>query len=84
MPVVLRAAAFRVSILLPPREHGSAHVHVWNSDGLVVIYLATDDAQQYVERIEGNVKRSDVRKAERVVRDNTEELHTRWRQIHGE
>jgi hypothetical protein len=35
MPTVLVQGGFKVRILLPPREHGPAHVHVHKAGGLV-------------------------------------------------
>jgi len=59
---VLRVDGFRVVVLFPPREHGPAHVHVLNADGVAVIYLVSLDIKQFTERVEG-MKRSDARAA---------------------
>jgi hypothetical protein len=83
MPTVLRVDGFRVVILFPPREHGPAHVHVINADGVAVIYLASSDVAQFTERVEG-MKRSDARTAERIARDNTPYLLEEWGKIHGD
>jgi hypothetical protein len=82
MPTVLRVGAFRVLILFPPREHSPPHVHVVNADGVAVIYLAGHGRPQRTDRIEG-MKSPDVRKAERIVRENAAWLLEKWGAIHG-
>lgn len=39
MPKILERNGFRVIVLLPPREHGPAHVHVEKAGTRVVINL---------------------------------------------
>ena len=48
VPTVLRQDGFRVIVFLPPREHGPPHVDVQNTDGEVVIELATTGVPQHV------------------------------------
>jgi hypothetical protein len=83
MPTILREDGFRILILLPPREHPPAHVHVVKHDGLVVIRLAIGDLPQATIRVAGEMKAPDLRRAERIVAENTPALLARWRQIHA-
>lgn len=82
MPVVLRAGGFRVVILLPPREHGPPHVHVWNSDGEAVIDLAAGQKPQRIRDRRG-MRESDVAAAFQIVEEQSEYLLERWRELHG-
>jgi hypothetical protein len=83
MPVVLRINGFRILVLLPPREHGPAHVHVVKANGLVVIGLAYRGEQQQIRRIR-EMRTSDVLAAFRLVETHTAELIAAWRKYHGE
>jgi hypothetical protein len=82
MPTVLRAGGFHVAVLFAPREHLPAHVHVTNSDGLAVIRLAQDEIVQVTMRID-RMKRPDVARAERLVRDNSSFLLNEFRRLNG-
>lgn len=79
MPTVLRVEGFRISILLPPREHGPAHVHVERGDGLVTVGL---DPVTIITVI--GTSRQDVRRAVRLVEGHRAELLTAGRTYHGE
>ena len=78
MPIVLRIAGFDVLILLPPREHGPAHVHVRKAGHEVVIVLAT----LAVRKVEG-MRSADVVTAVGIVADHRDELSKAWRKHHG-
>ena len=79
MPAVLRFRRFRVIILLPPREHPPAHVHVEHSDGEVIVELEP----LVVRQVNGAVKDKDVATAYRLVEANVDFLLTEWRKYHG-
>lgn len=79
MPTVLRIDGFRFVILLPPREHGPAHVHVHRAGGTVVVELPT----MALRDIRGDISDADVRKAVRLVEENEPTLLAEWRKIHG-
>jgi hypothetical protein len=57
-------------------------VHVLKGDGLAVITLEYLGETQALRRVEG-MNRADVARAMRLVRDNSEVLIARWREIHG-
>lgn len=78
MPIVLRVGGFRVYVLLPPREHGPAHVHVKNADGYCVIELAT-----LVVKKRRKMRDHDVVAAVWLVAEHMAELLTGWRKYHG-
>lgn len=78
MPIVLRVGRFRVYVLLPPREHGPAHVHVKNADGSCVIELAT-----LVVKKRRKMRDHDVVAAVWLVAEHMAELLTAWRKSHG-
>lgn len=77
-PVVLRLGGFRVYVLLPPREHGPAHVHVKNADGSCVIELAT-----LIVKKRRKMRDPDVVAAVWLVADRMAELLTAWSKYHG-
>jgi len=83
MPIVLRKNGFKVLILLPPREHGPAHVHVEKGEGLVVVELAYRGKTQRIKKI-SEMRNSDVVSAFRLVESHTEQLIAAWRKHHGE
>ena len=83
MPTVLRQDGFRVIVFLPPREHGPPHVDVQNTDGEVVIELATTGVPQHVRRI-ADMRDRDVLRAFWLVESRSEFLHDCWRRYHGE
>ena len=78
VPTVLRVDGFRFLILLPPREHGPAHVHVVRDDGTMVVELLA----LQVRDVRGMTD-ADVRKAVRIVEEYEGTLIAEWRRIHG-
>jgi hypothetical protein len=82
MPTVLRADGFEVRILLPPREHGPAHVHVRKAGAVVVIDLPAGDSPPVVRTVR-RMRAADVVAAVRLVEANGDMLLEQWRQYHG-
>ena len=82
MPTVLSAGGFQVRILLPPREHGPAHVHVYKAGALVVIDLPVEGERVRIRSIKGTRTR-DVVAAIRLVEANVAMLIQEWRRYHG-
>jgi hypothetical protein len=82
MPTVLRRAGFRVVVFPPPREHGPPHVHVQDSEGEVVIELATTRRRQRIRRVSG-MHDNNVVKVWRLVEAHADYLLTCWRKYHG-
>jgi len=82
MPTVLVQGAFRVRILLPPREHGPAHVHVHKAGGLVVIDLPTEGRSVRI-RTMSRMRVPDVIAAVRLVEANAAMLLRERRRHHG-
>ncbi len=82
MPTVLRHAGFRVCILLPPREHGPPHVHVYRGGGVVTIALATTSRALGVLDVVG-LRDPDVIAAVRLVQQHADFLLDQWQRYHG-
>ena len=82
MPTVLREAGFRVRILLPPREHGPAHVHVFKAGAVVVVDLPDEDQSLGIRKVR-HMRDVDVVAAFRLVEANVEMLLGQWRKYHG-
>jgi hypothetical protein len=78
MPTVLRGGGFDVVILLPPREHGPAHVHARKNGGEVVILLSSLAVQRVKQ-----MRSADVVTAIGIIADHQEELLAAWRKYHG-
>ena len=78
MPTVLRGDGFDFVILLPPREHGPAHVHARKAGGEVVILLSS----LVVEKVK-QMRSADVVTAIGIVADHQDELLSAWRKHHG-
>ena len=78
MPTVLREDGFDFVILLPPREHGPAHVHARKAGGEVVILLSS----LVVQRVK-QMRSADVVTAVSIVADHQDELLVVWRKHHG-
>jgi hypothetical protein len=78
MPTVLRENGFDIVMLLPPREHGPAHVHVRKAGGEAVIVLSS----LAVRKVEG-MRSADVVAAVGIVADHKSELLAAWRKHHG-
>ena len=83
MPTVIRSGGFSVRILLPPREHGPAHVHVVKASAEVVISLG--EKHQFVKLVKVyGMKTSDVVRAVRLVEGSKDDLLAIWEAIDGE
>jgi hypothetical protein len=82
MPTVLNVDGFQVRILVPPREHGPAHVHVWKAGTVVVIDLPEGDQPLGIRKVRG-MRTADVVAAFRLVEVNIEMLLAQWRNYHG-
>lgn len=82
MPTILRVHGFAVKILLPPREHGPAHVHVIKAGGEVIIELGKMGGDCFLKEVHG-MKNTDIIGAVRIVEANLEALRAIWRRYHG-
>ncbi|MHB1096100.1 MAG: DUF4160 domain-containing protein [Gemmatimonadaceae bacterium] len=78
MPTVLRREGFRITILLPPREHGPAHVHVSRAGSEVVITL-----NPVTVRSVDRMRTTDILRAVALVEEHQALLLTAWRKWHG-
>lgn len=83
MPTVLNVGGFQVRILLPPREHGPAHVHVRKAGAVVVIDLPDGDRPLGIRSVR-RMRAVDVVAAVRLVEANAEMLLEQWRKYRGE
>lgn len=79
MVTVYRAHGLRIIIFVD--DHAPAHVHVFGDGHIKINLTGADDAPEIVT-IEG-MKRSDVRRAMRIVVEQQHYLLSRWREIHG-
>ena len=82
MPTVLKDGGFHLRILLPPREHGPAHVHVRKARAVVVIDLPDDDKSVGIRKMR-RMRDTNVLAAFRLVEANVELLLEHWRRYHG-
>lgn len=82
VPTVLRHAGSYVRILLPPREHGPAHVHIRRAGGVVTIELPEGSRPSRVRNVSG-MREADVIAAVRLVEAHAEFLRAQWRLYHG-
>ena len=82
MPTVLNVGGFQLRILLPPREHGPPHVHVWKAGAVVVIDLPDGDQPLGIRRVH-RMRTADVVAAVRLVEANAPMLLEQWRRYHG-
>ena len=82
VPTVLDVDGFQVRILLPPREHGPAHVHVRKAGTAVVIDLPEGGRPLSIRSI-WRMRDADVVAAFRLVEANVEMLLEQWRKYHG-
>jgi len=83
MPTILSIGGFRILVLLPPREHGPAHVHVIKDEGVAVIELSYRGRHQCLTKVK-DMRTPDVVKAFRLVEQHTTQLIEAWRRYHGE
>ena len=82
LPTVLNVDGFRVRILLPPREHGPPHVHVWTAGTVVIIDLPEGGQALRIRKLSG-MRTPDVVTAFRLVEANVALLLEQWRKYHG-
>ena len=82
MPTVLNVDGFQVRILVPPREHGPAHVHVWKAGTVLVINLPGGDQLLSLRNVRG-MRTADIVAAFRLVEENVGLLLQQWRKYHG-
>lgn len=94
MPTIVTRGSFRVLILLLPREHGPAHVHVLKGKGAgeseVLINLGQPEpyvpgapwASVSIREIKG-MRDKDVVTAVLLVQQHLMTLRQRWMEIHG-
>lgn len=79
MITIYRAHGLRVVIF--PDDHEPAHVHVFG-DGQIKINLGDVDGGPELIWVEG-MKRSDIRRAMKIITEQRELFLARWREIHG-
>jgi hypothetical protein len=79
MVTVHRAGGLRVVIFAD--DHEPAHVHVFG-DGQAKINLIGDEGAPTLAWVDG-MKRSEVRRAMKIVVERRDHLLARWREIHG-
>jgi hypothetical protein len=73
--------AHGLSFVIFVDDHEPAHVHVFG-DGQAKINLIGAKGVPTLEWVDG-MKRSDVRRAMKIVVERREALLARWREIHG-
>lgn len=83
MPTVLEQNGFRLAILLPPREHGPPHVHVYKAGGMVVINLPHATKPLELRSVTSNMRDADTVAAVRLVEANLELCLDFWHKYHG-
>jgi Domain of unknown function (DUF4160) len=79
MVTVLRAEGLRVVIYL--NDHRPAHVHVFGDGEAKINLLGPNGAPELVWA--DNMTRSEVRRATRIVAEQSAFLLQRWEDIHG-
>ena len=79
MVTIHREGGLRVVIFVD--DHEPAHVHVFG-DGQAKINLAGPDGEPALIWADG-MKRSEVRRAMRIVKEHRELFLVRWSDIHG-
>lgn len=77
MPKMLDLDGFQVFILLPPREHPPAHVHVYRAGTEVMIFLNPVSVREV-----NGMRNADVVRAVGIVLDHLDELRAKWKEIH--
>lgn len=82
MPTVLRLNGFAVKILLPPREHGPPHVHVFKGGTEVVIEIGERGELCRLREVHG-MPNADVIRAFRLVEAHADALLEKWRGFHA-
>lgn len=76
MPTVLRQDGFEFVIYT--NDHEPMHIHAYKGDGEAKIELSPVAVVGVWE-----MKKSDARKAKRIVAENQDYLIQKWREIHG-
>jgi hypothetical protein len=82
MPTVYRGKGFQIRVLLPPREHEPAHVHVHKAGALVVMDLPHGNRPLRIRKV-SRMRDPDVVAAVRLVESMVEELLQHWKAYHG-
>jgi FAD/FMN-containing dehydrogenase len=80
MPTVLDIDGFQVRVLLPPREHGPPHVHVYKAGAVVVINLPNGTQPSGIRSV-SHMKNADVVAAFHLVEENVKLLLAAWSKI---
>lgn len=78
MPMIVRVGSFRVHIYLD--DHPPPHVHVIHHGTTFRIRLERERA--VVEEVKGRPKRSEVKRAEQIVRAHFTECWVAWTRYH--
>ena len=79
MVTVHRASGMRVVIYVD--DHEPAHVHVIGSGEVKIGLSGPDDAPTLIWN--KGMKRAEVRRAMAIVKEQRDELLTRWSDLHG-
>lgn len=80
MATVLRVGGFQ--FIIRTDDHAPAHVHVRTASGWAKIELPNQSRAARVVP-PTTMRVADVRKAVRIVEENAELLHEKWKEIHG-
>ena len=78
MPTLIRREGFEIRIYT--LDHPPPHVHVFKAGAVMKIDLSTG----MVTEVVGKISDRDVRRAERLVADNIEDLREAWERLHGQ
>lgn len=82
MPKIYDENGFVVYVLLPPREHGPAHVHIERGGGEARILLGDHNTAPSIWDLRG-MRARDAGKALRIVAANQAEFLQQWEKHHG-
>lgn len=81
MPTVHREDGFQIRIY--PNDHLPRHVHVFKSDGEVIIQLGSETETPSIDEVHKGISNKDVAKALTLVQVNQVKLLESWKNIHG-
>ena len=81
MPTVHREDGFQIRIY--PNDHLPCHVHVFKSDGEVIIQLGSETETPSIDEVHKGISNKDVAKALTLVQVNQVKLLESWKNIHG-
>ena len=81
MPTVHREDGFQIRIY--PNDHLPRHVHVFKSDGEVIIQLGSKTETPSIDEVHKGISNKDVAKALTLVQVNQVKLLESWKNIHG-